>query len=1400
MTALGDARQNRDTAQQQLAEVTAQLAAARRLGGDQSIATLTAQRDAAAQRAAAAAQQVDSRRQATLAAAPDPIDGIDAALPIALLPVRIETRFVGTDLLIRIYPDDIHIDTHEPELTDDEAARGRIYWQQVAAGADTRDAWRQLARFHGPQRGEWIARCTQDSSTTPPVRAGSWTRAARTDLLPDRWVALGYTANGRVFAQSGTPIPDQLTAGPAPDDGTSPPPPGGTDALAQIAPEMKWLFDFDIAVATGMALRVPLPQAAQAGLTRLIVLGVKTTMDAEESAQALAGLMAAHRYTNGLALLERGTPTNNTPDAPSGYTSAVSVDDGGPFVRPAGGVAGDALSRAFGVDAAAFANALGVDDPAENIARAVNTALWPATWGYFLAQRLPGIVTDSELTCIRSHFIDHVRGAGALNTLRVGKQPYGVLPVTALDLWAPADGSDVTTRAVTVLRNLGDAYARAVVNVPRLSGAGDADQSLLEVLHMDAFSSSYAVRHMVGPRYVDNFFSFAGTPLDASWWRAQAAVATLGVAIPGLPANSPQATSLFAPTAIALGGKPVLQAANGDLSYLHALAAANVAALRANATLAPGARTLFYDLARHALLLGYAADAGRIQHDAGIPVDGQEPELIDMTDPPTATVWRRLDQPVAAVTGGQALGDYLDAAGHAPAVDELRAALNSLADHTAERVELQVAAALDTASHRWDAWASSLANRRLKALRAARPIGIRVGGYGWVDNLTPATAQPSAGYIHAPSPTHATTAAILASGYLTHRTSNSGNPFATDLSAERVKLADRLFAGVRRGQPLPALLGYELERALHDAGLSAYVARFRSIAPLLSASSADTAPSEVVAATNVVHGEQILTMWQNNDPAFAALRTPANTADFTKIDAIFTRLADLVDALGDVLTANSVYQVARGNFNRTGLTLDAVLRGEPLPPQEVITSPRTGTGLLHRVIEFLDTASVASSTWPINAMQARAVADPSLNAWAGARLPDPHTVKCTATAAGTTARTVALAELELSPLDAVYTDETELRARVAQLAGVNAAEIDFSAAAGGALSVESFLAITAALRATLAGARPLTGADLTGPDAPAAPGIDTNELHARTEAAITTLRAVHDAAAAGNAAALMQAAHLGLPAAVPAPGRQMQQLAAVEADTAHRLATVDGLAQAFDAASASPEAILDYERDRMRSVFGADFQVLPRFTAANAAELQTAFGASDALLGNRRLEAHSWFTRVSCARDALGPLADTLRFAEAFTAAVPTFTVGQLPYTPGEPWIGLPMQPNSQRTAHLSLFVVGAPPQLDHLAAGLVFDEWNEVIPNPSETTGLTFHADRPTARSPHAILLAVAPDISQPWNLAKLEQVLREIIALSRARLVDQDAMTELDQFLPAAAVAVNAAGDTISSDLRVR
>jgi hypothetical protein len=171
------------------------------------------------------------------------------------------------------------------------------------------------------------------------------------------------------------------------------------------------------------------------------------------------------------------TPTNNTANTSSAYSSKIAPGDAGPFARPSQGAAADAASRAFGVPAAVFANALHLDDPAESIATAMNTALWPA-WGYFLDHRLAGVTTETGLGQFRGHFIGFVRGTGPLSPLRIGKEPYGVLPVTSLDLWSPVDATDVTDRAVTILRNLGDPFNRALTNVPRLGATQDPDQDL----------------------------------------------------------------------------------------------------------------------------------------------------------------------------------------------------------------------------------------------------------------------------------------------------------------------------------------------------------------------------------------------------------------------------------------------------------------------------------------------------------------------------------------------------------------------------------------------------------------------------------------------------------------------------------------------------------------------------------------------------------------------------------------------------------------------------------------------------------------------------------------------------------------------------------------------------------
>ena len=57
-------------------------------------------------------------------------NGLDARTPLLLLPVNIETRFIdssgASELWVRIYPDQIAINTFEPELTDQEIADGTV--------------------------------------------------------------------------------------------------------------------------------------------------------------------------------------------------------------------------------------------------------------------------------------------------------------------------------------------------------------------------------------------------------------------------------------------------------------------------------------------------------------------------------------------------------------------------------------------------------------------------------------------------------------------------------------------------------------------------------------------------------------------------------------------------------------------------------------------------------------------------------------------------------------------------------------------------------------------------------------------------------------------------------------------------------------------------------------------------------------------------------------------------------------------------------------------------------------------------------------------------------------------------------------------------------------------------
>ncbi|MEO6408129.1 MAG: hypothetical protein ABIO45_05180, partial [Burkholderiaceae bacterium] len=583
--------------------------------------------------------------------------------PLALLPVRLETRFFAqpdrsSQLRVRIYPDKIHLDSHEPELLPGELEWGRHYWEQDwRAGTDAAartDAWRQLADRFGAARAAWIVRAlapvnaTQHPKTPvpaaqplpnapqwPPVNVvddghdAAWRRAPFARLLPDRWTAIVQSGGHPVIAVNGADIRRPLAAGPDPRAPVAQVP---DDQLA-VDDGMRWMVDFDEAEKAGMALRIAIPAPLlAAGLDSLFVLGTVSGSDTETAAQ-LASLLDAHHYTDGAGFVRTGTPTNNSADRRAGYDSS---DDGRTqsfgcevdFDPSTLDAASNALrlGQALGLPGGQVAPVLGrlpqAAEPQDADVRATNNALWPASWGYFLSN-LAGPdgsgLTPDHIAWARGHFLDHVRSAGPYAALRCGRQPYGILPVTSLDQWRPRAGDEAAQSRDTWLRNLlvqlrDGAWRPQLGDAARLGRRqpADPDADLADVMRTDAVSSSYGTRAVLGRHYLQHLRAFLGEDLQGSGFiPMHDAIATGVLQRLGLPWRPRLTRAAYADLGFGVGS-PLVQA--GEVSPWRKLEPDYIAALLAQPSIdaliamrpdpadPDSASSLLQTLLRHALL------------------------------------------------------------------------------------------------------------------------------------------------------------------------------------------------------------------------------------------------------------------------------------------------------------------------------------------------------------------------------------------------------------------------------------------------------------------------------------------------------------------------------------------------------------------------------------------------------------------------------------------------------------------------------------------------------------------------------------------------------------------------------------------------------------------------------
>ena len=1074
------------------------------------------------------------------------------------------------------------------------------------------------------------------------TKTRSWMQAAKVDLLPERFVLLGYQDGVQVLNQLGAPVQAPFSVSPDPAAAPESQFQFDENGNLDLGEELRWMTDFDEAVRRGMGFRVELTPPLAAGFDRLFVLGIRLSADSAQGKNELDGLLRHHYFSrSGFSFLPQGAPTNNTDEVNSAYSREDDADSSYDFVfkglaqfsetdDPMEKRDGQWFAESLGLDASDWLKQVphaGGRDQCE--ARAMNTALWPATLGYFMDTLLQPVFNDDDIYYTRWFFNRFVSGRGPIPAIRIGRQPYGILPASAFSRIQWISGNDKISIAYArrfleqrgtafpqwlakfkgVLDRLGNIWRTLAGQVARVgadSGTGETDphQALLDIVGLHPASVEFHQRYASTQKQEHNiaamwqlFISWQTLPANELHNEAFTLLQQLGYA--GL--ETPKLFDLFWKVFANRLNGPIIQ--EGPLSevdplrivttsnrnyieWLHEWARLSFDTIRVQDGFLNNKwpNSLLYILLRHALELGY--------HDAGIRVldDAQlldEPDKRSLRGEPhffqieganlgasaaagniavEKSRYEMLYTPNQQVTGDSRLllADYLTRnigmLFGTRYLSEQLDALDRLAQTPTARLERLLAEHLDCCAYRLDAWKTGLLGFQLASMRhvpraedmgniggeedTAPPSwrkGIYLGAYGWLENVRSEnkelTAVPLAGeldeifnkqqpegqnaplfsdntnegYIHAPSVNHAVTAAVLRNGYIANATPAQPDLLKVNLSSERVRLALGIIEGIRNGQSLAALLGYQFERGLHDryafAESDQFIYPLRGVFPLYTRPEdiPEGVPVEAVQARNVVNGLDLLRRVKDADAAnrkypfgFPPSKLPAaSPAQQTVIDAEVDRLLDIHDALADLAIAEGVHQVVMGNYDRAAATLDAYGQATFPPVPDVVETPRSGIALTHRVGLHLDTdVPVVPGDNP------RARAEPALNRWAATLLPNATRIGCKVDyidpATGNLQVTyVTQADLGLQALDLIYMmrpenlearSELEDRIRdfvfthpVLQTRADLPLKISYLEGAPGDFSFFEIAPVVRSLRALALHSRPLQAADMALP-------------------------------------------------------------------------------------------------------------------------------------------------------------------------------------------------------------------------------------------------------------------------------------------------------------------------------
>lgn len=1023
----------------------------------------------------------------------------------------------------------------------------------------------------------------------PPTAQTSWTEAPHVAQFPERFVVLGFNDGIQTLAAIGNLVTSPIYVGPDPSadptvDPTSAIHPDGPDLYIPL--QLQWMFDFEQAVAAGMGLAIDLtPEQARTGFDRLLVLGLQLGMTAVEGTAALETLLHHHAVgRSGLSIVPQGTPTHNTSGTGSGYTVLDNSDQSFtdrqhyPLFTitndPREKRDGQWLGELLGLDPSFFQTVHRADGQDQLQARAMQELLWPATLGYWMDKLLVPVFNDDAIANTRWYFTQYVSGCGSMPAMRIGGQPYGVLPTTAFSriqwLNAQPEGRMFQSQQSylqalnNVLRAVDTDWTAMSANSPHLGVPGDAHQQLLDIIGHHPASVEFYSRYAESLSELFNTVNLWGIGPD--FIQALLALAlheAAGALIARLGYTGSKQPDIFNHYFLRTAGQitqviddrplsetdPIREYTPDHRNYLQWLldaANSSLDAVRLESGLTNNAtpEALLYLYARHAVMLGYYDTSYELYKSAGILTDTQlaafkpEAPFVHVAEAASASESRFavLYKAEPAITGNpnQFLTDYITRNYRfltaANGLREQLEALTRLVNGSTAQLERAFVEHIDLCSYRFDAWQLGIVNYQLQQMRAEgqeRLTGNYLGAYSWLEDLRPAPSRlaptrlppdvaknflgktpiysvsANGGYIHAPSLAQARTAAILRSGYLANATAANPDTLAVNLSSSRVRKALGLLEGIRNGQTLGALLGYQFERGLHDsyalAEVDKFIYPFRKAFPLVadtldSTKTPPNVPIEAIEARNVLDGRKLIAQINSSGTKtypFGLTTLPAaDAAEQAALNAEANDVLDVYDAIADLALAEGVHQAAQGNFERIAATLDSYSSGNFPPDPQVVQTPSDGIGLTQRVAVQLQTGLP-----PATAATPRAQAQPALDVWLSKVLPPLDQISCTVKwndiAGNPQQHVVSCADLGLNPLDLIglvnpdqsqamtELDDRVIRAFTAAVGLRPDVVLKINYQSGGKFSVFEAGALVRALAMLIRGSRPLTASDIT---------------------------------------------------------------------------------------------------------------------------------------------------------------------------------------------------------------------------------------------------------------------------------------------------------------------------------